>query len=85
MKLRTLALFGIAVGSTAGADTAVYDIGPNNAKETAEAIDAALHSQCGRSGSDVAGTYNCIARLLPNGQLLVEAPTASQAIRCSTP
>jgi hypothetical protein len=81
MKLRALALLGIVVTASASADTAVYDLGTNNAKETAEAINNALHAQCGiPTGSEnVAIMSKCRADLLPTGQLLVEAPAASQA------
>jgi hypothetical protein len=80
MKLCTLTLFGIAFAGSAAADTAVYDLGPNNAKETAESINNALHAQCGQpNGTTGAVISTCRADLLPTGQLLVEAPANSQA------
>jgi hypothetical protein len=79
MKLVTLAPAALTlVAAAAAADTAVYDLPPNNAKETAEAIDNALHAQCGVP-YEQGVMSKCRAELLPTGQLLVEAPVNSQA------
>ncbi|HEX5047777.1 MAG TPA: hypothetical protein VFX89_11705 [Gammaproteobacteria bacterium] len=80
MKLKTLALFGIAVASTAAAEPAVYDLGPSNARETAEAINRAVQALCSRPGGETNGVAgSCRAELLATGQLLVEAPAPAQA------
>jgi hypothetical protein len=81
MKLRTLTPLGLVLlAGAAAADTAVYDLGANNARETAQAINNALQAQCGKpTGTEnVAIISSCRAELLPSGQLLVEAPAASQ-------
>ncbi|HVS25427.1 MAG TPA: hypothetical protein VMU03_16995 [Gammaproteobacteria bacterium] len=76
MKLRTLAPIGLLlVAATAHADTVVYDLDAQNAKEIANAIQATLNAQCGFEGA----SPKCRAELLSTGQLLVEAPAASQS------
>src|ERR1044072_3890750 len=79
MKLKTLALFGIAVAPPAAADPAVYDLGASNAQETAQAINNAVKALCSRPGETAGNANSCSAQLLPTGQLLGEAPAASQA------
>jgi hypothetical protein len=81
MKLRTLAPIGLSLlASAAFADTAVYDLGPTNADETAAAINNALHAKCGSPAGDSGAVFSrCRADLLSTGQLLVEAPADSQA------
>src|SRR5262245_36055850 len=80
MKLRILAPTVLTlVAAAAAADTAVYDLAANNAHETAEAINNALVAQCGMPAATIGIISSCRAQLLPTGQLLVEAPAASQA------
>lgn len=81
MKVHTLAPLGLLLlAATASADTAVYNLDAKNAKEIAEALQATLNSQCGLTNQGASGVYpNCRVELLPTGQLLVEAPAASQA------
>src|ERR1044072_4087428 len=79
MKLKTLALFGIAVAPPAAADPAVSPLGASNPQETAQAINNAVKALCSRPGETAGNANSCSAQLLPTGQLLVEAPTASQA------
>jgi hypothetical protein len=83
MKLQTLAPLGLLLlAATASADTAVYDLDAKNAKEIAEAIRHVINAQCIASGPSPVPVTNesmCHAELLPTGQLLVEAPAASQS------
>jgi hypothetical protein len=82
MKLRTLAPLGLMlVVATAFADTVAYDLDAKNAKEIADALGHVLLAQCisGPSNNPVTNQSMCIVELLPTGQLLVEAPAASQA------
>ena len=82
MKLRTLApLVVLLLAATASADTALYDLDAKNAKEIAEAIGRVVEAQCiaGPTQVPVTNASMCRVELLPTGQLLVEAPAASQA------
>ena len=79
MKLYTLVPLGLLlIAATASADTAVYDLDAKNAKEIADAINDTLALQC-RFAQNGAEFSSCGAELLSTGQLLVEAPAASQA------
>jgi hypothetical protein len=81
MKLYALVPIGLSLlAATASADTAVYDLDAKNAKEVSEAIGRVLTAQCASGPKDtVSNQAMCRAELLPTGQLLVEAPAASQA------
>jgi len=81
MKLHTLVpLCLLLVAAAASADTAVYDLDAKNAKEVAKAIQATLDAQCGVINQGQSGlSPKCRAELLSTGQLLVEAPAASQS------
>jgi hypothetical protein len=81
MKLHTLApLALLLLAATASADTAVYDLDANNAKEIADALGHVLAAQCSSGPQDsLTNMRRCEVVLLPTGQLLVEAPAASQA------
>jgi len=81
MKLQTLASMGLLLlAATAFADTAVYDLDAKNAKEIADALGRVLTAQCTSGPKDtVTNQSMCKVELLPTGQLLVEAPAASQA------
>jgi hypothetical protein len=50
------------------AEVRVYDAPPRNATEIVNALDTMLDAQCKTTN------YGCEARLLPTGQILVEAP-----------
>jgi hypothetical protein len=81
MKLHTLAPLGLLlIAATASADTAVYDLDASNAKAIAEALRHVLTAQCTSGPKDTpTNQAMCEVELLPTGQLLVEAPAASQA------
>jgi hypothetical protein len=81
MRLHTLAPIGLLLlAATAYADTAVYDLDTKNAKEIANALQATLNARCGLTNQGASGVSpNCRVELLPTGQILVEAPAASQA------
>jgi hypothetical protein len=81
MKLHTLAALGLLLfGATAFADTAVYDLDASNARAIAEALRHVLTAQCTSGPKDTpTNQAMCQVELLPTGQLLVEAPAASQA------
>jgi hypothetical protein len=81
MKPRTLApLALLLIAATASADTVVYDLDAKNAKEIAQALRSVLEAQClsGPDSNPVTNASRCRVELLPTGQLLVEAPPASQ-------
>lgn len=80
MRLHTLAplLALVLVVGTASADTSLYDLPAKNAKEIAEALGHVLTAQC-TSNNGATNPGMCRVELLPTGQLLVEAPAASQA------
>jgi hypothetical protein len=81
-KLRTLAPIGLLLLAFAAyADTALYDLDAQNAKEIAEAIQSVLAAQCtaGPTPNPVTNQSMCHAELLPTGQLLIEAPASSQS------
>ncbi len=81
MRIPTLAPLGLLlIAATASADTAVYDLDVSNAKAIAEALGRVLTAQCMSGPKDaLANPAICQVDLLPTGQLLVEAPAASQA------
>jgi hypothetical protein len=81
MRLHTLAMLGLLlVSATASADTALYELNAKNAKAVALALRNVLAAQCTSGPKDVATNQAmCQVELLPTGQLLVEAPPASQA------
>ena len=81
MRLHTLAPLGLwLVAATASADTVIYDLDAKNAKAIAEALGHVLTAQCSSGPKDtVTNQAMCRVELLPTGQLLVEAPAASQA------
>jgi len=82
MRLHTLALLGLLlVAATAAADTAVYDLPAKNAKEIADAIRHVVDARCvtGPSPAPPVNQLMCSVELLPTGQLLVEAPAATQS------
>jgi len=82
MKLRTLAPLGLLLlAAAAFADTAVYDLDAKNAKEIADAIRSVVEAQCvtGPAPNPVTNSSMCRVERLPTGQLLIEAPAASQA------
>lgn len=71
MLLRTLALGGFLLAATAArADIQVYEVDAQISAEVVSVLHDALQKQC----AGMAGRQ-CSARLLPSGQLLVEAPT----------
>ena len=71
MLLRTLALGGFLLAATAArAEIQVYEVDAQISAEVVSALNDALQKQC----AGIAGKQ-CSARLLPSGQLLVEAPT----------
>jgi hypothetical protein len=79
MKLHALASLGLLLlAGTASADIAVYDLDAKNAKEIAEALDKVVGEQCAAATGGPHQTV-CHAELLPTGQLLVDAPAASQS------
>jgi len=80
MKVRTLApLAVLLLAATASADTVVYDLDAKNAKEIAGALSSVLDAQCTSGPNDIqTNRSRCNVQLLPTGQLLVEAPPASQ-------
>jgi hypothetical protein len=70
----------LLLAATALADTAVYDLDAKNAKEIADALGHVLTAQCTSGPKDtVTNQSMCKVELLSTGQLLVEAPSASQA------
>ena len=74
MLLRTLALVGVLLAATAArAELQVYEVDAQISAEVVSALHDALQKQC----AGLAGKQ-CSARLLPSGQLLVEAPTETQ-------
>ena len=81
MKLQILAALGLLLlAATASADTVVYDLdakNATNAKQIADALGRVLTAQC--SAAPVSNPGACKVDLLPTGQMLVEAPPASQA------
>jgi hypothetical protein len=81
MKLRTLApLCLLLLAATASAETVVYDLETKNAanpKQIADALGRVLIAQC--SAPPVSNPGACKVELLQTGQVLVEAPPASQA------
>jgi len=82
MKLQTLPPLGLLLLATAAfADTTVYNLDAKNAKEIFNAIQAVVYAQCvtGPTQIPVTNQSMCSVQLLPTGQLLVEAPAASQA------
>jgi hypothetical protein len=82
MKLHALAPTGLLLlAAAAYADTAVYELDAKNSKEVSQAIRHVLESQCtaGPTPNPQENRNMCAVELLPSGQLLVEAPPASQA------
>ena len=80
MKLQALAAIGLlVVSASASADTALYDLDAKNAKEIARAIGNVLEKQCVTVLQNGNAFNGCHVELLPTGQLLVEAPPASQS------
>jgi hypothetical protein len=73
MKLSELCSIGLllAASSAANAEIRTYDLPSGNTNEVANALNAVLHSHC--------ATLNvqCEARMLPTGQVLIEAPAAT--------
>ena len=75
MLLRTLALGGFLLAATAArAEIQVYEVDAQISGEVVGALNDAVQKQC----AGIAGKQ-CSARLLPSGQLLVEAPAETHA------